>query len=1218
MASDDTVSVKIAADVSELRAKLQEAKLSIAEFKGQIAELAATQNASAADYQKSIQLTDQLKATQQQATIITGQLATATKQLGSDMDSTTSSGINLESMLTRIAVRSVLMYAAVRPVMSAIQEIIKEHEAWSAAAAATDFTLGKESETVKQFAKDLAGLGSASGGQILAGFNEINNRAHDVAASLNLTSLALDLSVASGAKFETAAKAIASAVQGQSQGIQDLGIKLDEHEKKLLKAATAGEKLAIVEGLIAEKASGAADALYRQYAIPTTGGNTPQELANYQMQLAAEEQRHFALEAKGAGEAAVGARLDMLAEADAAVRGAQAIEKTAESHAKLASIESQTANAIASVTKLFDRPPDDAFASGLQNIADRAEQVRRSLTELATSDQIQAALDRAKAGVEAAQAALDIAKSKQANIDAEQIKVLQASAAEHQAAASALLQEAAALDAASGKIQAQIPLIQAKTEAEKRAYSTNYMKLASEEAEKALAALEAREQEVASRFDDLFNQSQTKLSGLAPNFAGPGSDYVAALKQEFADLYAQRNELDEAEFKERARLIQEELKLMLEGMIANAHAFGEEFARQMQQATRDLAHDFQSIFEGITTGNLDSALKGISREAGKDFGKYAANALLGLLGLQGPQQNDPSTWMGQGSFAEAQKAYQGSALQQKNATEAATIVAGAQAALGLYQIATTQGISVGQGALQGAALGLSVGAAAGPYAVIGAVIGAVVGGLAAAFAPAASTDYKYGDFAYTYGAGGPGTPGGAFLRKDVLNQNLSQGEIDQTLEQINATVQNFNDRYVAIFAKLGPQFMAQLDALLQHEDFSSGLPGVGGAFVGSAPSKNFLKHLNDWLTIGLPGQLNDYFWNPLASALGSTLGLSQAKLDELHTEMNALNPKDAIALVEKLVDTILAINKTMAQLSGTGPNGNLVAAAYANAHTPSIFSTDTKNAIADLQNLANSIKDLSDPSAIDTLSQINQGMQNFYQMALQYVSELEAAQTSIDQSLNALIEKHKLNLMTKADGSPDYQSQVNYLYTQEQFAIGQEKKATTAADIQYWAGQAASYLEAINGIAAKIGGSTAKQFEQWTLQQEQALEKTTNDRIAALEKMAQDAASALAATFKPYVDAFLAGSNAVDNLSTAIGGGNGGDGGGGGHGGAVGAIDELGSSAVALTAAFNTLAKAIVGSAGGAGTTGAGGGSAPHVVVQIVAPSGFGARVTTGRLTNAA
>ena len=48
-------------------------------------------------------------------------------------------------------------------------------------------------------------------------------------------------------------------------------------------------------------------------------------------------------------------------------------------------------------------------------------------------------------------------------------------------------------------------------------------------------------------------------------------------------------------------------------------------------------------------------------------------------------------------------------------------------------------------------------------------------------------------------------------------------------------------------------------------------------------------------------------------------------------------------------------------------------------------------------------------------------------MALQYVSELQAAQDSINRSLDQMISNHKLAGMTTASGAPDYQAQVNYL-----------------------------------------------------------------------------------------------------------------------------------------------------------------------------------------------
>ena len=64
--------------------------------------------------------------------------------------------------------------------------------------------------------------------------------------------------------------------------------------------------------------------------------------------------------------------------------------------------------------------------------------------------------------------------------------------------------------------------------------------------------------------------------------------------------------------------------------------------------------------------------------------------------------------------------------------------------------------------------------------------------------------------------------------------------------------------------------------------------------------------------------------------------------------MNQMDPSAALDFVTKLVTTIQAIGKTLAELTGIGPTGSLAATAYANAHTPSIFSSDTLSTIADL------------------------------------------------------------------------------------------------------------------------------------------------------------------------------------------------------------------------------------------------------------------------------
>ena len=69
---------------------------------------------------------------------------------------------------------------------------------------------------------------------------------HDLAAAEGQAQTALDLSTASGVKFETVQQAMISAIQGNVSGLEKLGVGMDDYAKQVLKAVDAHQRLLIL------------------------------------------------------------------------------------------------------------------------------------------------------------------------------------------------------------------------------------------------------------------------------------------------------------------------------------------------------------------------------------------------------------------------------------------------------------------------------------------------------------------------------------------------------------------------------------------------------------------------------------------------------------------------------------------------------------------------------------------------------------------------------------------------------------------------------------------------------------------------------------------------------------------------------------------------------------------------------------------------------------
>ncbi len=595
------------------------------------------------------------------------------------------------------------------------------------------------------------------------------------------------------------------------------------------------------------------------------------------------------------------------------------------------------------------------------------------------------------------------------------------------------------------------------------------------------------------------------------------------------------------------------------GFIDSARALGDELKKQIEEATSSLSHDFQSLFDALVSGggtkSFETALQSIAKEAGKDFGKEATSAIEGILGIQGPQAGNYSTWGGPfANFQQANQAYQGSDQQAGDAQTNKYIAAGIQGLAGLAGIATTPGMTVGGGALEGAAMGSS-------FTWVGAVIGAVLGAIAGAIAPSKSQNYQYGEPEYS--------PYGGW--KLVGTKNLSQDQIDQYLQQLQTAMDTYNDGFVKIIAAFPVNLMAAAAQVLTQTEgvmtgLSAGHADEGGSqygTIGGAASSQWAQEMSTYISEGLPEAIEGAFRNVLSTGFQS-IGFSGQGANALLNEAQTMAPTDALTFLSTIQQAIEEFNKVIPNLSqsflpsstsntafSSGGQGSIWQQAW--EQTNQSFAASLADSQTQMLQLAAAIPLLSGTDQANAIKQLADLNTQRYQAEIAFAQQLQAAILNMSRSFDADIRSKTLAGMKTAAGTPDYGSQENYLNTYLQKLEGQAGQATTVDQLNYLQQQIQATIDQMVSIADNSGNAgMAAKYDNWAIHGGTSGQGALGDAEAFLNGLytklgdGVDSLNAqLLAAENPFITALLNGTTALDNFNGSLPGSKGGGGGGG-------------------------------------------------------------------------
>ncbi|MGK2857551.1 MAG: hypothetical protein ACSLFQ_10125 [Thermoanaerobaculia bacterium] len=473
--------------------------------------------------------------------------------------------------------------------------------------------------------------------------------------------------------------------------------------------------------------------------------------------------------------------------------------------------------------------------------------------------------------------------------------------------------------------------------------------------------------------------------------------------------------------------------------------------------------------------------------------------------------------------------------------------------------ASGQDQSILGGAASGAMSGFSM---SGNW--VGAVIGAVVGAAGTYFGnQAVYDDYKYGI---------PGinvSNGQASLN---YTDNMRPAEIEEWTAKIQAQYDKFWNGYVDIILKFGDSKLIPA------------FTGIDGQFQ-SNPSKNFLKHLNEWINGTLPDELAGMFKESM-STLYTGMGLTMEGFESFWQRFDGLDPSKALALWGELADALINFQTSITAFGGVitpgqsgftlgGQNSFTQIMSGERDRNQMTFADTLRESDVELMNLADSLEHLTGEEQIHRAREISDLNMERYENEKQYAQQLLQAMEEVNRTWDAMVRSLTLDGFKDSEGNTDYKAQVDYLYDYLNDLYQRMGTATSPEELQFLNSEAANVLNQILGIAQNSGDPAYYEaMRKWALETIDHLRTQTADRITALGQAVSDANAAFLEKFNPIFTAFQ---NAFQTAADVIGGNSGGgaNGPGGGGGGLVNDFDDLRTGARGLNSDFSDLGSAV-------------------------------------------
>ncbi len=1096
----------------------------------------------------------------------------------------------LESMMTRMIIRFVIFTAVLRPILEGIRELVKDHADWNEAMQVTGAQLrglGDQATVttaqVTAFAKENASLGKFLDTELAQSFNTIVERTHSSAGAFALVRDAMDLSAASGAKLSDTSKALADAIEGNIKPVQNLGVAFSDHEKDLLKVADADQRMLLVHSKVQEQYAHEAERMQpailswktfvgllgdgfekiRNLQGITSKGIIPNIAASLGLGYIPGVAGLFNDrkpdttytgpgggggwgEAEGAQQTRAGLEGKIVAENDDKFQHVVGtLEKYENGLDKVGKKQAEIRLQFADLNKVIDEQEAVLIKGGKAGEGAIAE-LENHRSALMRSEAAQLAAAAAGDGLEKSISKADAAFLRNTGIvagDAEQIRQLQQRYSELAEKADAspyeqgMMRATAAtqslLDATNHELvelakhgdmlssngAAALVLrdsLEALIKSEKEHFDAKYLTRALDEAENKMLELTRRAKEF----------SLSLPGNLGADFNAQMGNLNAGISAGTTGLQILLGQgvISPAQFVQFQKGLTDAAGQFEKDMEKAYTASGATLKKILDESFANLG----SVIEAAITGGgagIEKSLSGIFSNVTKEFSTHLANAFI--VGIGG--QPDPNAYQGGKNNPD----YQAAAAigdASKNAIVNASLIAGSGI---VTAVENGSKETVAQMAISAAATGYAVALALEevPYGQIAGVIVAAATLLAGLLTPSSTAGKYYEHINITNGqvdfTGGDSQKG-----KDIPGTGYTADQAKSVFASIQKSLDIFFNGYTDLLFTLGngAAAIASLGNFNMNE--------VQRAW-NSAASAGFADKMNAWITTGLPGLIQEWFWNPVAEGL-TKLGFSSTALGNLHDTMNKMAPEDALKYVTSLVkavqDITLQLNllkQPMLTNEFGGINGTLWDAATQASNPYEAFLQASNTTYQDIVKLSQEIPDLVGQDQINAIQRAADEMKSFRQSLIQMIQQLQSAGKAVDSTFEALYQKYKLQTFTKG-GKTDYAAEEAYLNQQMEAAKALGLSSTDPGVISAQASKVAALMDQMASLAIQANPANATAWQQWIMTEGPKIQAQFNAHLKSLVDPLIAANKRLEDAMAPVIAAFLALGTAMDKTIPRI------------------------------------------------------------------------------------
>ncbi len=644
----------------------------------------------------------------------------------------------------------------------------------------------------------------------------------------------------------------------------------------------------------------------------------------------------------------------------------------------------------------------------------------------------------------------------------------------------------------------------------------------------------------------------------------------------------------------------------IEEMTQTYLKIGQQFIRDNVEASKKWSEGFTAPLTGILSDLALTGGKNFGQMAGQMFNKSVSDGMGMLSDVLGKMVIDAfggGATVSQADYNPSQhenKTYD-QYIQDQNQKQQALVgvFQGVVGALGqtiqMFQNAAKgQQTSVAGSTISFAAMGAAIGTeiAPGLGTVIGALVGALVGGIMASIANAeAKKKLPYAEF-------GVDANGNPYVRPQSTDregnnalaanfQNLSQKDVTDYLNRMKSAVDDTITGFIKLFLKFPSDVLNGVT-----------LGMAGGGIDGQIDMSNshfleqFSADINDFIDNVLPHEVMSRFHDETATVF-ERMGMTSDAFDKIWTQLDGMDPKDAMAVLNNIADALVAYSKVENYARNIGTNfanalfggGSLGSQGQLIGPGVTPFDATVADTSANLDTLAEEVKTLPFADAAQAAADLGKGMEDLQKSLTDYLNHILDLSKQFSQS----IEDDKFQAqMDATHGDKSQQSALLEAKYKHDLDMAQNWKAYGLSP-----DEASDYLNRARTDAKSLYDLDPDSRRAWYLSQLDQLNTFGTQIFQAIGNEAISATNAVLASVQPVMDWFrgLPGDASVG-----------------------GAMNQLAAAATKAADALNTIGGGAASDASSKAAAAPQSANNTNLTITVDDPSGFVQDVRASRV----